>query len=225
MIGGWFISGTDTGVGKTWVAEALLLALRAGGRRAAGMKPVASGCHRDADGLRSEDAERLRVASEALFEYRDVNPYAFEPPIAPHIAAARAGVEMQLDVVQRHFHRLSSTVDWVVVEGVGGWRVPFNRTLDMNDVARAFGLPVVLVVGIKLGCVNHAQLTATAIRADGVALAGWIANRIDPEFDAWEETVAALEERLAAPLLGVADWTPVHQQMHQGQMILRRLLP
>lgn len=224
MIGGWFVTGTDTGIGKTWLAEALLLALRAGGRRAAGMKPVASGCYRGPGGLRSEDAERLLAASGVAIDYQDVNPYAFEPPIAPHLAAAQVGVEMQLEIVQRHFGRVRAVADWVVVEGVGGWRVPFNRTLEMSDVARAFGLPAILVVGMRLGCVSHALLTATAMRADGVALAGWVANRIDPEFAAWEDTIAALEDRLATPLLGIVPPAATNEQPRYGDAVLRRLL-
>lgn len=213
MIGGWFVTGTDTGVGKTCVAEALLQGLAHGGRRATGMKPVASGCRRTPAGLRSEDAERLQAAASVVADYIDTNPYALEAAIAPHLAAARAGTELRLDVVQHHFQRLAAAADWLVVEGVGGWRVPFDRTLYQSDVARVLGLPVILVVRLQLGCINHALLTAEAIRADGSNLAGWVANSIDATFAAGPETVAALRERIPASLLatvppnaGPAEW-------------------
>ena len=224
MTHGWFITGTDTGVGKSWLADALLLALRDIGRRAVGMKPVASGCSMTPAGLRSEDAERLLAAGVGAAGYEDVNPYAFEPPIAPHLAAARVGVEMRLETILRHFERLRAMADVVVVEGVGGWRVPFNRTLLMSDVARALDLPVVLVVGLKLGCVNHALLTADALRADGLAAAGWIANRVDPAFDAWEETTAALDARLPMPRLGVVPAEATAEQRRCGAALLARLI-
>lgn len=223
MIGGWFITGTDTGVGKTAVAESLLFALAETGRRAAGFKPVASGCRNTAFGLRSEDAERLAAASIPL-DYADVNPYAFEPAVAPHIAAARAGVEMHVETVRRHFAVLAAKADWIVAEGAGGWYVPFNRTLGLHDVACALALPVLLVVGIRLGCISHALLTARAVRTAGLPLAGWVATVLDPAFDAAEESVTALRERLDAPWLATIPHGTIDEQRRYGAVVLRRLL-
>lgn len=200
---GWFVAGTDTGIGKTAVAEALLIALRQRGECAVGMKPVASGCRRTSAGWRSEDAERLQAAGNLPATYADINPYAFEPAIAPHVAAHRANVEIDLSVIASHYARLAAQADWIVVEGAGGWYVPVNHSRRMSDIARAIGLPVILVVGLRLGCINHALLTAAAIRADGLNLAAWIGNSIDPTFDSRDETVVALRERLAAPCAGI----------------------
>lgn len=224
MTHGWFITGTDTGVGKTAVAEALLRALGRAGRRALGMKPVASGSRRTPAGLRNDDAERLQAAGSVAAEYADINPYAFEPAIAPHLAAAQAGVDMQLDVIQQRFGRLAAMADYIVMEGAGGWRVPIDRRYYMSDVARALGLPVVLVVGMRLGCINHALLTAEAIRVDGVRLAGWVANRIDPAFIA-DPTIDAIGERLGAPLAVVAPAAAGSDVWHvAGDALLARLL-
>lgn len=199
--GGWFVAGTDTEVGKTHVAQALLQALGRRGLAATGMKPIASGCALTPAGLRSDDAERLAAASTVPADYIDINPYAFEPPIAPHIAAARVGVELQLETLERHYRRLAVRADWIVVEGAGGWDVPFDNGRTLSAVARAFELPVILVVGVRLGCINHALLTQRAIYADGLRFAGWVANRIDAAFDSAEETVADLDARLHAPRL------------------------
>ncbi|MFL6653439.1 MAG: dethiobiotin synthase [Sulfurifustis sp.] len=201
MTRGWFITGTDTGVGKTHIAQALLQALGRRGFAAVGMKPIASGCVRTPAGLRSDDAERLAAASTVPADYADINPYAFEPAIAPHIAAARAGVELRLEALGQHFRRLAARADWVVVEGAGGWDVPFDRGRTLSAVARAFGLPVILVVGVRLGCINHALLTGRAVRADGLRFAGWVANRIDAAFDSADESIADLDGRLGAPRL------------------------
>ncbi|MBI3898088.1 MAG: dethiobiotin synthase [Gammaproteobacteria bacterium] len=225
MIGGWFVTGTGTGVGKTQVAEALLCALVASGRRAVGMKPVASGCRQTAAGLRSDDAERLQAASAFMADYRDVNPYAFLPPIAPHVAAERIGVTMQAQVVQQHFERLAAAADWLVVEGVGGWRVPFDSTLYMSDIARVIGLPVVLVVGVRLGCINHALLTAGAIRGDGCAFAGWVANQLDPMFDSGGETITALSHYLGTPPLTIVGHQPAGTKWRtEGVAMVSQLL-
>lgn len=201
MTGGWFVAGTDTEVGKTHVAQALLQALGRRGLAVVGMKPIASGCIRTPAGLRSDDAERLAAASTVPADYADVNPYAFEPSIAPHIAAARVGVDLQLETLERHFRRLTARADWIVVEGAGGWDVPLDRTRTLSAIAHIFALPVILVVGVRLGCINHALLTARAIRADGLRFAGWVANRIDAGFDSADETIADLDARLNAPRL------------------------
>ena len=201
MSGGWFITGTDTGVGKTRIARMLLEALACIGEPAVGMKPVASGCRETAAGLRSEDAEELLAASGVPSEYTDVNPYAFAPACAPHLAARASGVEIRPDRILECFRRLGQKAPWVVVEGVGGWMVPLGVRLTMADVARALRVPAILVVGMRLGCLNHALLTAAAIQREGVPLAGWIANQIDPAMTRVEENTSALAERIDAPML------------------------
>lgn len=201
MSGGWFITGTDTGVGKTRVACRLLAALARAGQTAVGMKPVASGCLASASGLRSDDAELLLTASGVTPDYADVNPYRFAPAIAPPLAALEAGVEINLEKILGSFRRLQQISPWVVVEGVGGWTVPLGECLTMADVAQALRLPVILVVGLRLGCLNHALLTVEAIRRADVPLAGWVANQIDPVMTHVSENIATLEKRIAAPLL------------------------
>jgi dethiobiotin synthetase len=199
---GVFVTGTDTGIGKTYTSVSLLRAHRARGRRASGMKPVASGCRATSAGLRNEDAEALIVASDPAPAYALCNPFAFEPPIAPHLAAREAGIEVSLRPIGDAFREIASRTDRVVVEGVGGWSVPLSDALMQADLVRSLELPVVLVVGLRLGCINHALLTACAIEADGCTLGGWIANRIDPTMAFAEENLATLRARLAAPLLG-----------------------
>ena len=208
MSGGWFITGTDTGVGKTRVAERLLRTLAQQGRHAVGMKPVASGCRVTDAGWRSEDAERLLAAGNVPADYAEVNPYAFAPAIAPHLAAREVNVEIGLPRMLESFRRLRERADWIVVEGVGGWKVPLSERLMLADVVRAMQLPVIVVVGLRLGCLNHALLTIEAIQRDAMALAGWIANQIDPDMERVEENIAALECRLAAPLLARFPYTP-----------------
>lgn len=198
---GWFITGTDTGVGKTRIARLLLEALAREGKRAVGMKPVASGCGATDSGLRSEDAEVLLAAGGVAADYADVNPYAFAPAIAPHLAAPASGVEIRLEKILDSFRRLQQKAPWVVVEGIGGWMVPLGERLTMADVAHAMRLPAILVVGMRLGCLNHALLTASAIQRDGIPLAGWVANQIDPAMTRVDANIAALEERIKAPLL------------------------
>jgi len=197
MKAGFFVAGTDTGVGKTAFSAALLRSFAELGLRTAGMKPVAAGC---TDG-RNEDVEALVAASSARVDRSLVCPYLFEPPIAPHIAAGEAGVRIDLAVIERAFTALSDRFDVIVVEGVGGFRVPLNEREDAAGLARRLGLPVILVVGLRLGCLNHALLTRDAIAAEGLKLAGWVANRIDPGMARVEENVAALRERLGAPLI------------------------
>jgi len=198
-----FVTGTDTGVGKTYASVALLRALRRHGERAVGMKPVASGCRETAQGLCNDDADALIAASDPAPPYASCNPYALAPPIAPHIAAREAGIEIALDRIIAAYRELAAMADRVVVEGVGGWAVPLSDALMQADLVRALDLPVVLVVGLRLGCISHALLSARAIRADGSVLAGWIANRVDPAMARADENLAALRARIDAPLLGV----------------------
>jgi dethiobiotin synthetase len=199
---GVFITGTDTGCGKTEISLGLMAALQARGLRVAGMKPVASGSERTALGRRNEDASRLQVQAGLDLPYDWVNPYSFEPPIAPHLAAEEAGISIDLARIEQAFGELSATSDVVVVEGVGGWLVPLGPTISVADLPRRLGLPAVLVVGLRLGCLNHALLSAQSILASGVELRGWIANQVDPEMDRVEENVRTLRQRLPAPLLG-----------------------
>ena len=179
MSGGVFVTGTDTGVGKTLVAASLTAALNAHGVRAVGMKPVASGCDATAAGLRNADALQLIDCSAGDPRYADVNPYTFAAPIAPHLAAADAGVVIDLRVIEAAHARLDDDA-FVVVEGVGGWMAPLGPQLMQCELVRALRLPVVLVVGLRLGCISHALLSARAIREDGCELAGWIGSGIDP---------------------------------------------
>lgn len=199
---GLFVTGTDTGIGKSVASAALLHALRAGGARAVGMKPVASGCDPGPDGWRNEDALLLQAASDPRPDYDDVNPYALPQPLAPEIAAAEAGVAISLDPILAAHARLAAHADTVVVEGVGGWAAPISAQLDQLDLVRALKLPVVLVVGLRLGAINHARLSARAIQADGAELIGWIANGIDPHMARADENFEILCRRLPVPCWG-----------------------
>ena len=206
MDNAYFITGTDTGVGKTLVSCALLHAFAALGKSVVGMKPVAAGCEVTPLGLVCEDVTNLMAASNVNAPREQVNPYAFAPPLAPHIAAAKAGVVIEIASICAAYTALRALADVVIVEGVGGWRVPLNAHEDTADMAKQLGLPVILVVGMRLGCLNHALLTAQAIDADGLKLAGWVANAIDPLMQAFDENLAALRSRLTAPLLGISPY-------------------
>jgi len=201
-----FVTGTDTGVGKTRVACAMLEHFRAAGLRAAGMKPVASGCRPGPGGPASEDTLALLAHGNVRAAGALHNPYAFGPAIAPHLAAEAAGVQVEASAVQSAFAALAVRADVVVVEGVGGWCVPLGPGLDQPALVAGLGLPVVLVVGLRLGCLNHALLTAAAIARRGVVLAGWVANRIDPDMEASAQNIATLRALISAPLLGELPW-------------------
>ncbi|MDE2070549.1 MAG: dethiobiotin synthase [Gammaproteobacteria bacterium] len=205
---GFFITGTDTGVGKTWVAAAMLHALVRKGLKTVGMKPVASGSVPTPEGLRNDDALQLQAAANLPRPYALVNPYTFAPPIAPHLAAAEAGATIALPRILESFRQLCAGADAVIVEGVGGWQVPLGESWGVPELAQALGLPVILVVGLRLGCLNHALLSARAIRADGLMLAGWIANSLDPDFERRSENLATLQRGLNAPLLADVPWRP-----------------
>lgn len=196
----WFIAGTDTEVGKTFSTCALLHVARNSGLRALGMKPIAAGT--DAAG-KNDDVEALTAASTVTAPREWINPYLFAPPIAPHIAAQESGCEIRIGTILEAYAKLSPLADCVLVEGVGGFCVPLGETTDAADLAQQLALPVILVVGMRLGCINHALLTQQAIAARGLALAGWIANRIDPDMARFEENLATLETRMQAPLLGI----------------------
>ena len=199
MATGFFITGTDTGIGKTTVSCQLLHAFVARGKTVVGMKPIAAGCENG----QWEDVEQLLAASNVNISRQQLNPYAFNPPLAPNIAAAQAGIEIDLEVIQQAYHVLSNHAEVVIVEGVGGFQVPLSAQQDGADLAQVLGLPVILVVGMRLGCLNHALLTVKAIQASGLLLAGWVANCIDPQMLAMEENVNALAQRIDCPLLGV----------------------
>src|SRR5574340_1727924 len=199
----YFITGTDTGVGKTLVSCALLHGFAAQGKSVVGMKPVAAGC---ADNGLHEDVRQLRAASNILASGGQINPYCFMQPVAPMLAARFTGVSISFARIAESFSELNSQADVVIVEGVGGFCVPLNDEQDSADLAEQLGLPVVLVVGMRLGCLNHALLTAEAIAARGLTLAGWVANVLDGDVAMLDENIAALRERIAAPLLGVVPY-------------------
>jgi dethiobiotin synthetase len=223
---GVFITGTDTDIGKTAITLGLMAALQRRGLTVLGMKPVASGCVRDRGGLRSADAlsiiaqagvivdepagtpgDQYKVAeASAPIPYDIINPYAFEPPMAPHIAAGRAGVDIEIEPIRVAYQSLAARADVVLVEGVGGWRVPLGPSLAVSDLPSALGLPVILVIGMKLGCLSHSLLTAESIRAGGNRLVGWISTRLDPDMLAPDENLATLAALLHAPCLGVVPW-------------------
>ena len=196
---GFFVTGTDTGIGKTTVSCALLYAFAAQGKKVAGMKPIAAG----SENGQWLDVELLLAATNVNVARQHINPYAFDLPIAPHIAAQQAGMEIDLAVIHRAYRELSATADIVIVEGAGGFLVPVNQHQTGADLAKILNLPVILVVGMRLGCLNHALLTAQAIKAAGLTLAGWVANCMDPQMLVLSENIAALEQRLDGPLLGV----------------------
>ncbi|HEX5755543.1 MAG TPA: dethiobiotin synthase [Arenimonas sp.] len=202
MPGSVFITGTDTGVGKTFASCALLHALRARGLRAVGMKPVASGCERIDDDWRNADALALQAASDPRPAYALVNPFALPEPTAPQIAATQAGVEVCLEPMLAAYQLLQQQADAVVVEGVGGWLAPMADGLEQADLVRALRLPVLLVVGLKLGCLNHARLTARAVLADGLSLRGWIASDVDPALAHAEDYFGLLQAALPMPCIG-----------------------
>ena len=200
---GFFVTGTDTGVGKTFATAALMRFLRAEGRSVVGMKPVACGCAWQDGQWRNEDALLLQELATVAVDYAKLNIYAFPPPISPHLAARRAGRPVQLDVIVRQCRELERLADCVLVEGVGGWEVPLNAEERVSDLAKALNLPVVLVVGMRLGCLSHAILTHDAIVRAGVVCAGWVANGVEAGFSCLEENIETLASALAAPCLGV----------------------
>jgi dethiobiotin synthetase len=203
---GFFVTGTDTGVGKTLISCALLQAFVARGERAVGMKPVAAGCTPDG---RNEDVDALRAAGNVAASEALVNPYRFPPPTAPHLAAAETGTEIELDVIATAYRGLAALADVVIVEGVGGFCVPLNAREDTADLAVKLALPVLFVVGLRLGCLNHALLTAEAIRARGLRLAGWVANALAPDMDRQDPYISALQARLSMPMVACMPFVKV----------------
>lgn len=204
---GFYVTGTDTGVGKTVASVAMIHCLRGAGLRAVGMKPVASGCEHTPGGWRNDDALRLQAASVPRPAYDDVNPYALELATAPQLAARAMGMRVELAQLNDAYARLAAQADAIVVEGVGGWAAPLDEGLEQSDLARNLDLSVVLVVGLRLGCLSHARLTARAIEHDGLSLAGWIGNSVDPAFAERDQYVDLLREALPSPCLGLLPHT------------------
>lgn len=203
MTAAFFVTGTDTEVGKTTIAAGLLHAARLAGLSTAAAKPVASGCEMTVEGLRNSDALALLGECTLPLRYEDVNPFAFEPAIAPHLAAREAAVELGVAALAEPVRRvLALQAQFSLVEGAGGWRVPLAGRENLSDLAAQLKLPVILVVGVRLGCINHALLTAETIERDGLRLAGWVANIVDPATSRLDENLATLAERLPAPCLG-----------------------
>ena len=199
---GWFIAGTDTGVGKTWVAVALTRALVAQGLRVGVMKPVAAGTIDTPQGPRNDDALELLGASNVAASYDDVNPCLLATPASPHLAARHAGVAIRPEPILAAQRRIGAHSDCLVVEGAGGWLAPISAVETMGDLAERMGLPVILVVGLRLGCLNHALLTREAIRSQGVPFAGWIANRMPTEMPLANENIDTLASRFGMSPLG-----------------------
>jgi len=205
---GLFVTGTDTGVGKTVIACALVRSLAARGERVGVMKPIASGGARTREGLRNEDALALMEASNIALPYPKVNPYCFEPPVSPHIAAKEAMIDIDIGTIRAEYAAIQAVSDRVIVEGAGGWLAPIGERDSMADLARALEAPALLVVGLRLGCLNHAELTYRAIGSSGVAFAGWIANALSDPLEREAENLATLERRLGAAPLAVVRHVP-----------------
>lgn len=207
---GYFITGTDTGVGKTLVTCTLLHAFAQQGKQVVGMKPVAAGCELATDGMECEDVTQLQAHSNVTAPLALVNPYAFAPPVAPNIAAEQSEVEIDLEHILANFNALQTMADVVLVEGVGGFMVPLNANQTTADLSVKLALPVIMVVGMRLGCINHALLTAQAIAHAELHLAGWVANQIDPAMQAVASNLHTLQARIDAPLLGVVPYCEQH---------------
>lgn len=219
---GYFITGTDTNVGKTWATIALMRYFRQQGKSVAGMKPVASGCIIDNGILKNEDALLIQDNSSCQIDYRIINPYAYAPPVSPHIAGINNPV-ITANVIAR-FDELKKMADIIIVEGAGGWYAPINHQQDIADLAKLMALPVILIVAIRLGCINHAKLSYQAIQHSGLPCAGWIAMCVDPEMLNRDENIQTLKVSLAAPLLGImpyrekADFNFFAEQLDGSQL-------
>lgn len=199
----YFITGTDTGIGKTWGTLALMKALQQQGRHVSGMKPIASGCKKNLQGLYNDDALKLLAqANQDLSLYNTVNPYPLAMEAPPHIAATDQGIHIELSKIAAALTSLQQVHDMVLVEGIGGWCVPLTADMMLADLVNKLDIPVILVVGIRLGCINHSLATASAIHADGAKLQGWLANYLQPDYIAYQLTIDTLKERIDAPFLG-----------------------
>ena len=215
---GFFVVGTDTEVGKTLVSAAFILKLKEVGIKTVGFKPVVAGTYRSPDGREfNEDLETLRLASG--FEHDDMHlcPYVLNTPAAPHLVAQAQGIDLNIAVITKAFHNISEKFDAVVVEGAGGFLVPLNKKEDLGDTVKAIGLPVILVVGMRLGCINHALLTYEALKMRNLQVAGWIANALSEEMSLLQENIQSLKDRIKAPLLGIIPPLPItlQKQVHE----------
>jgi len=214
----WFVTGTDTEIGKTFAACDLVRHLVSSGQRVAVAKPIASGGEHTRDGLRNEDALALMAASNVRASYDLVNPYCFAPPIAPHLAASAVGVEIELQRAARITREVEA--DWLVVEGAGGWSIPLDEQRMLCDLARAFTTQVLLVVGLRLGCINHALLSARQIRRDGFELVGWVANHVDPDMLAQEGNLETLDRLIDAPRICTLPFAGQPPDMVHGDWLI-----
>lgn len=214
---GFFVTGTDTEVGKTLVSGALILKLREQGINTIGFKPVVAGTHQDANGkTRNEDLETLRIASNLSRDGLSLCPYVLNQPAAPHLVAAEQGLKLEMSVITQAFQNIQKEANCVVVEGAGGLLVPLNDEENLGDFATAINLPIILVVGMKLGCINHALLTYEAIKARNLTITGWVANTLNTEMPLLEENLQTLKSRIAAPFLGLIPAIPKELQKSDG---------
>lgn len=223
----FFITGTDTGIGKTFYSCKLLQALNALGCSTVAMKPVAAGAVEEQDILKNKDAIKLQQAASIEISYQEVNPYCFPSAVSPHIAASDTGSNINLEYVYDQFLKLCGKADVLLVEGVGGWQVPLNDTQTVADLVARLQIPVVMVVGMRLGCINHALLTASSIQQSSVPFAGWIANILEPDMQALRENILTLQQKISAPLLDViqyqADNTSQNTDSVETQWLLNQL--
>lgn len=198
----YFITGTDTNIGKTWTTLALMQAAQDQGKIIGGMKPIASGCQKTHDGLRNNDALQILKQSSKPVDYTTVNPYAFAEQVAPHIAAERTGIDINMDKIAANLTLLKQKNEMIFVEGIGGWCVPLAKNLMLADLVKRLELPVILVVGLRLGCINHALSAVRNIQADGVTLHGWIINNLESNYMSYTETLKTLKQHIFANFLG-----------------------
>ncbi|MDA0116839.1 dethiobiotin synthase [Vibrio sp. T11.5] len=219
MIDAFFIAGTDTDVGKTVASKAILNALAQKDLKTIGYKPVAAGCEKTQQGYRNSDALYLQKASTVDVAYDEVNPYALALPASPHIAAQHDGIDIQYSVLSEKLAGHKQKADVVLVEGAGGWRVPVSESDCLSSWVQQESLPVILVVGIKLGCLSHAMLTVDAIKADGLFLVGWVANRINPGTEHYADIIQMLEQKIGAPKLGEIPYVPSVKQKDLARYI------
>ncbi|MDX1301863.1 dethiobiotin synthase [Photobacterium sp.] len=208
MTNAFFLTGTDTEVGKTVASRAILHAAASANIKMAGYKPVASDSTLTSEGMRNSDALYIQAASVVELEYDEVNPYAFEEPVSPHLAAEHEDRVIDFDVLSQGLENLKAKSDAVLIEGAGGWRVPISRSDYLSSWVKREKLPVILVVGVKLGCLSHAILTAEAIQHDGLELVGWVANRINPGLENYAELIRMLEDNLPGKKLGEIPYMP-----------------
>lgn len=215
----FFITGTDTGIGKTYTTITLMRKLAASGKRVAGMKPIASGASMISGALKNEDALLIQAECSMRHDYDMINPFTMALPISPNIAADIEQLDINLDVISSRAQALQKEVDFLFVEGIGGWRVPWSDSLQARDLVQDLNIPVLLTVGLYLGGINHALLTAEALEADAVSVAGWVANQIRPDYEKEEASIEYLEKSLPWPCLGRLDHQPGQLEFNQGDVL------